>query len=308
VETIDLDKILSKFDQEKVEQISRLMDNLHSLNDALSRLDELNRSGTLDVVISSMYALKTLKDMLNDDALHGIGEMISSLVELAKTATEPEVKVKLQSLLLKVSSLYEILGRVEELQRNGALDAVMDLAYALKTLKDMLNDDALQKLSGYVSSVLEVLSALDEKSTAAAKSIIAKLSSLNRLLDRVEELQRNGALDAVMDLAYALKTLKDMLNDDALHDLADKISVAVDFVARGHEFLDYINSPIFQVLGKVVTSEELRKSIQEPSPIGLGKLISSLRDPEVQRGLGVVLALLKGIGKNVGGKESGQTP
>jgi len=161
VETIDLDKILSKFDQEKVEQISRLMDNLHSLNDALSRLDELNRSGTLDVVISSMYALKTLKDMLNDDALH---------------------------------------------------------------------------------------------------------------------------------------------------DLADKISVAVDFVARGHEFLDYINSPIFQVLGKVVTSEELRKSIQEPSPIGLGKLISSLRDPEVQRGLGVVLALLKGIGKNVGGKESGQTP
>jgi uncharacterized protein YjgD (DUF1641 family) len=235
VETIDLDKILSKFDQEKVEQISRLMDNLHSLNDALSRLDELNRSGTLDVVISSMYALKTLKDMLNDDALHGIGEMISSLVELAKTATEPEVKVKLQSLLLKVSSLYEILGRVEELQRNGALDAVMDLAYALKTLKDMLNDDAL-------------------------------------------------------------------------HDLADKISVAVDFVARGHEFLDYINSPIFQVLGKVVTSEELRKSIQEPSPIGLGKLISSLRDPEVQRGLGVVLALLKGIGKNVGGKESGQTP
>jgi uncharacterized protein YjgD (DUF1641 family) len=234
VETIDLDKILSKFDQEKVEQISRLMDNLHSLNDALSRLDELNRSGTLDVVISSMYALKTLKDMLNDDAL--------------------------------------------------------------------------QKLSGYVSSVLEVLSALDEESTAAAKSIIAKLSSLNRLLDRVEELQRNGALDAVMDLAYALKTLKDMLNDDALHDLADKISVAVDFVARGHEFLDYINSPIFQVLGKVVTSEELRKSIQEPSPIGLGKLISSLRDPEVQRGLGVVLALLKGIGKNVGGKESGQTP
>jgi len=171
------------------------------------------------------------------------------------------------------------------------------LAYVTKTLKDMLNDEALDKLGKMAANALELASSLDSTSVEALKGVIRRADTLERLVARLEELDRTGTLDVLMNLAYGARSLKDMLNDEALGAISKYVSLVIESYPAINEFLEIAMSDVAQKVMRAVASEETAKALESPPQVKLSNLLKWLSDPEVQRGLGVLMILLKAIGK-----------
>ncbi|MEM4096617.1 MAG: DUF1641 domain-containing protein [Metallosphaera sp.] len=220
---LNLDKIFTKLDEKKLDELANLVDHLSTLNEVLEKVARLKESGALDVLINFSYGAKSLRDALNDDAIQSIADMLSGLTLLAGNMKG------------KQSDIEQVLDN---------LDALRDLLLRLKALRD------------------------------------------------------SGTLDVLVNMSYALKSLRDALNDDAITNLATTLSLVLEFLPKGLEFLNKIMSPPLSSLLEVWSGEEVKKIMSNPDNITLGKLISSMKDPDVQRGLGVMIAALKVIGKN----------
>ncbi|TRM92622.1 hypothetical protein DJ526_05465, partial [Sulfolobus sp. A20-N-G8] len=166
-----------------------------------------------------------------------------------------------------------------------------------KTMRDMLNDDAIQNLGKYVSNLLEIMKEMDDTTIHSIKRAMKRLNLVNDVLEKVEELNNNGALDVVLNLAYAAKTLRDMLNDEAITHISEYVSQFLEVYPKAMDFLEYTFSEVPYKIMRAMTSEEVKKSLESPPQVSIGGLIRLLSDPEVQRGLGVLFTLVRAIGK-----------
>jgi len=291
---LEFGKIVSE--EDVFENLKDLVDNSATLADVVKRLKSMKEDGTLDVLVNSAYTLKTLKDMLNDEAIQTLGKYVSNLLDLAKEFDDETIS-QMKHVVKKVSTINHVLTKVEELQNTGAMDALMDSAYALKTLKDMLNDEAMQNLAKYTSNLLELLREFDEGTITSLKSVIRRVRTVDSVLVKLEELESNGTLDVIFNLAYGAKTLKDMLNDEALVRIAGYLSTFLEAYPKAMEFFNIALGDVPYRIVKAISSEEVKKTLENPPQISLGGIIRQLSDPDVQRGLGVMFTILKYIGK-----------
>lgn len=363
-----IDKLLSKLDEKKMEEISQLIDLTPTLNDLLKKINELENSGSLDTLINSTYIIRTLKDMLNDDAIENLGVILSSVLSIGKEISKEDIFNNIKEIIdnssaiaelskrLKVmeqdgsfdalinvsyslktmkdmindeaiktigdtlsNSLYllkelnenssqvkqivdkapvisDVLTRLDVMKNDGTLDTLINSAYAVKTFKDMLTDDALQNIATYASNLLEIMKELDYDTLQSIKLSMKKLGTINSVLEKVEELNNTGALDAAMNMAYAMKTLKDMLNDDALTHISAYMSQFLEAYPKAMKFLNIALSDVPSRIIKAVTSEEVKKEVEYPPQVSLGNLIKLMADPTIQRGLGVLFVLVRAIG------------
>jgi uncharacterized protein YjgD (DUF1641 family) len=201
-----------------------------------------------------------------------------------------------KQLIDKSPVLSEVLTRLDTMKNDGTLDTLVNSAYAVKTFKDMLTDDAIQNIGNYISNLLEIMKELDYNTLQSIKSTMKKLGTINDVLDKVEELNNTGALDAAMNLAYAAKTMRDMLNDDALTHISAYVSQFLEAYPKAMKFLDVALSDVPNRIVRAVTSEEVKKGIESPPQVSLGNLIKLMSDPTIQRGLGVLFVLVRAIG------------
>ncbi|MCQ4344585.1 MAG: DUF1641 domain-containing protein [Sulfolobaceae archaeon] len=288
--------MIAKIDEKKVEELGRFLDNISVANDLLEKLRELELSGALDAGLNMAYTAKVLRDMLNEEALEKLGKMASNAMELMSSFNESNLD-SLKALVSRLNVANRLLEKVEVLESTGALDAALNLAYVTKTLKDMLNDEALDKLGKMASNALELASSLDSASVEALKGVIRRADTLERLVARLEDLERTGTLDVLVNLAYGARSLKDMLNDEALGAISKYVSIVIESYPAINEFLEIAMSDVAQKVMRAVASEETAKALESPPQVKLGNLLKWLSDPEVQRGLGVLMILLKAIGK-----------
>ncbi|BCU70336.1 DUF1641 domain-containing protein [Stygiolobus caldivivus] len=295
MQDVNFEKVMSKIDEKKVDEIAELIDHLPTLNETLKVVSQLKESGALDTLVNLSYSAKMLRDMLNDDALSNVATMLSGLLELSETVGENYNKF--QELMENVDVLADLTRRLKELKESGALDVGLNSLYTLKTLKDMLNDEALANLGNTMSALLEFSNVFSEN----YKGIMNTLKNwdvIDKLMVKLKELDHSGALDVGLNSLYALKTFKDMLNDEALGNIAATLSLTLDFLPKGLEFLEHAMDPVFYNMVTSLTSPEAKKMLSNPPKITLGGLIASMRDEDVQRGLGIFITMLKILGKS----------
>lgn len=167
MEAPSLEKLVSKIDQKKIDELTEFLDLLPTVNDVLKRINELKESGALDVLLNTSYLLKTLRDMITDDALESLGEMSSAYIELGKELARTKTYNNLMELLNNLNGLVELSKKLETMRNDGTLDVLINSAYILKTFKDMINDEALEHISSYISQFLEAYpKAMDFLNTA----------------------------------------------------------------------------------------------------------------------------------------------
>ncbi|QSG07493.1 DUF1641 domain-containing protein [Halapricum desulfuricans] len=129
------------------------------------------------------------------------------------------------------------------------------------------------------------LGSLVEAADANADELAAGLESL-------AQIQRTGTLDDLLELAQIASLLMGAMDDEmvmSLSNLGSELGGVADTaseedVARGLE-------SVLHAVGDA-TSEQ-------PEPVGAIGFAKALRDPEVKAGLGVALALVRGLGRNV---------
>ncbi|AWS00554.1 DUF1641 domain-containing protein [Metallosphaera hakonensis] len=293
---VNLDKVLNKLDEKKMDELSQFLDHVSTLNEVLAKVSQLKDSGALDVLINFSYGAKSLRDALNDDAIQSIADIMSNLMTVAGEMKDRQSDIA--QILENADTLKDAIMRLKALKDSGTLDVLINMSYALKSLRDALNDDAITNLASTVSNLMEVLSSMNARSVEGVKEIIAKMPELNEVLNRVMDLKNSGTLDVLINMSYALKSLRDALNDDAITNLGTTLSLIFEFLPKGLEFLNKAMSPPISSMIEAWSSPEAMKMLSNPENVTLGKLVTMMKDPDIQRGLGVMMAFLKVLGKN----------
>ncbi|QKR00181.1 DUF1641 domain-containing protein [Metallosphaera tengchongensis] len=292
---LNLDKVLVKLDDKKMEELANFIDHMSTLNEVLNKVNQLKESGALDVLINLSYGAKSLRDALNDDAISNLADMMSSLMVVASSMKARQGDV--EEVIKNMDVLKDTMTRLKSLRDSGTLDVLINMSYALKSLRDALNDDAITNLAGTMSNLMEVLSSWNPRTTDGLKAILAKAPELNEVLNRVMDLKNSGTLDVLINMSYALKSLRDALNDDAITNLGTTLSLVFDFLPKGLEFLNKAMSPPLSTMIEAWTGEEAKKIMMNPENVTLGKLVTMMKDPDIQRGLGIMMGMLKVLGK-----------
>lgn len=124
--------------------------------------------------------------------------------------------------------------------------------------------------------------------------------------------ERREALEKFLDLLVRmnelglLDTLKDIMDPELIGRLSELVLTpgTMKLLDRADDLLELAGS---------VNVEDLKRSLplvkaalealaREPKPVGLRGLLGALRDPDVQRGLGLAIEVLRAIGKAAGAK------
>jgi uncharacterized protein YjgD (DUF1641 family) len=98
-------------------------------------------------------------------------------------------------------------------------------------------------------------------------------------------------LEALVDLLNTVKFLQNYLNDQVINDISKILCPILKLVNA------ISNTDLVDVLERALQEPSLDKALLNPPKIGLMGLLSALREEEVQRGMGIVIELLRALGK-----------
>lgn len=169
-----------------------------------------------------------------------------------------------------------------------------DVANLLERL-DEEGTDVTSLLSGSTEETGDLELTSDERS-ALSETIDGNADELAAGLESLAQIQRTGTLDDLLELSQVASLLMGAMDDEmvmSLSKLASELGGVADTAAE-----DDVSRGLEDVLHAVGDASE-----EEPEPVGAVGLAKALRDPEVKAGMGVALALVKALGRNVGSVE-----
>ena len=118
---------------------------------------------------------------------------------------------------------------------------------------------------------------------------------LNQILTKLKE---DKVLDSTVEYLYMLKMVRDIwLNDELVKEIGSLMNSILALIPIIEKLSEFLSSPEVQKVINALASEETVKVIQNPEKVGLTKLMTELRNEDFQRGLGVLVSLIKAIGK-----------
>ena len=122
----------------------------------------------------------------------------------------------------------------------------------------------------------------DEKTLDALTSLVQRADILKELVNTLYDFKRSGVLDDLLNAAASLRFFTEgLLTRDFMEKVAKLQEVAL--IAG-------------QTLPWTPKIDCLTAAAEGAKPVGLLGLFSALRDSEVQRGLGFLIAVLKKLG------------
>ncbi|WP_080506076.1 DUF1641 domain-containing protein [Halorubrum sp. BV1] len=172
------------------------------------------------------------------------------------------------------------------------LDAVNEFLDVVSLGENALTDEMVVELTGTASTLAESADGLaTDETVALAEAVGANGAELHDALETLVELQRSGALDDLAEVAQVGSLASDALDDEMVRSLAKTGSALGEVADTAAD--DDVRDGATTLLEGVGAAER-----SDPEPVGALGLARSVRDPEVQYGLGYVIAISKAIGRS----------
>ncbi|MDT3437935.1 DUF1641 domain-containing protein [Haloarcula sp. 1CSR25-25] len=170
------------------------------------------------------------------------------------------------------------------------LDAVNELLAVLSLGESALSDEMVRELSATGSTLAESVDGLaTDETVALAETVGENGDELQNALETLLVLQRSGTLDELAELAEVGSLATAALDDEMVTSLAGT-GAALGEVAQTAADEDTRNGIETLLAG-------LGEAEREPAePVGPVGLLRGLRDPDVQYGLGYLLAIAGAVG------------
>ena len=149
---------------------------------------------------------------------------------------------------------------------NPPVDDVDRLALAAR---EALTDQMIERLATTGGNAMEVLDRLNDEHTSAA---------IHRLIDRLTEMQKVGALDTACDMVMLLQAMRNALTDQMVERLTSYAEYMVTSVAN-EDVCDLVTHACQAM------NEAAEESAKAPARGGLMATIALLSKPETQRSL-----------------------
>lgn len=172
------------------------------------------------------------------------------------------------------------------------LDAVNELLDVLSLGENALTDEMIREVAGTTATLAESADGIaTEETVGLAETVGENGAELEAALESVLELQRTGVLDELVELGGVASLLSSALDDEMVTSLAATGSSLGEIADTAAE--EDTRDGIETVLGGLAEAES-----EPPDRAGPIELLRASRDPEVQYGLGYVLALARAIGRS----------
>ena len=110
------------------------------------------------------------------------------------------------------------------------------------------------------------------------------------MTQKIENMDKS-TMDAIIDVSNTINFIRNYPNDQVIHDLSTIISGLSKLINAAS------NTDLIDILERGLQNPELDKALLNPPQVGLVKLMNSMRDDDVQRGLGIMIELLRAIGR-----------
>ncbi|QZX99177.1 DUF1641 domain-containing protein [Halobaculum rubrum] len=171
------------------------------------------------------------------------------------------------------------------------LDAVNELLDVLALGEGALSDEMVRELSSTAGTLAESADGLaTEETVALAAAVGDNGEELTEALDTLVTLQRSGTLDELAEIAEVGSLATAALSDEMVRSLASTGSGLGEVADTAAD--EDTREGIETLLDGVGDAEA-----EAPERVGAIGLARGIRDPEVQYGLGYLLALAGAIGR-----------
>lgn len=171
------------------------------------------------------------------------------------------------------------------------LDSVNELLDVLALGESALTDEMARDVAGTSASLAEAADGLATEETAGlAATVGSNGDDLEDALESLLTLQRSGTLAELVELAEIASLVTAALDDEMVRSLADTGGSLGELADAAAD--DDTRAGVETVLSGVGDAER-----DPPDSVGALGLLRATRDPEVQRGLGYLLAVARGIGR-----------
>ncbi|MFB6161702.1 MAG: DUF1641 domain-containing protein [Haloferacaceae archaeon] len=220
-----------------------------------------------------------------DDAATDGGAEAAGSAEAAGAALDDETRAALEAAVAENPEAV-----VAFVQR---LDLVNDLLVTTELATAAMDDEMVTRLAGSSSLMLESVDGLATRETAAlASSVGDSADDLESALETVLRLERAGTLDELAELADAAALVTAALDDEMVTSLAStggSLGEVAD-AASDPETVRGVRT-LLRAVGEA--------SRDPPERVGLLGLLRSFRDAAVRRGIGFLLAVARGVGRDL---------
>ncbi|ELZ30517.1 hypothetical protein C475_00195 [Halosimplex carlsbadense 2-9-1] len=171
------------------------------------------------------------------------------------------------------------------------LDAVTELLDVLALGESALDDEMVRELAGTGATLAESADGLaTDETVGLAETVGDNGAELREALDSLVALQRGGTLDELLEIAEVVSLLTAALDDEMVRSLAGTGAALGDVAQTAAD--DDARDGVETMIESVSAAE--RDPPERVGPVGL---VKATRDPEVQHGLGYLLAVARAIGR-----------
>jgi len=171
------------------------------------------------------------------------------------------------------------------------LDAVNELLDVVDLGTSAMTDEMVVELSGTAETLAASADGIaTDETVGLAESVGANGGELQEALDTLVDLQRSGTLDELGELGDVVSLGTSAMTDDMVRSLAatgSSLGELADTAAQ-----DETRDGLAAMLNSVAAAEQA-----ETVAVGPVGLMKAIRDPEIQHGLGYLLAIAKALGQ-----------
>ncbi|ACM57993.1 DUF1641 domain-containing protein [Halorubrum lacusprofundi] len=171
------------------------------------------------------------------------------------------------------------------------LDAVNEFLDVVALGEGALTDEMVVELAGTASTLAESADGLaTDETVALAETVGGNGAELREAMETLIALQRSGTLDELAEVAEVGSLATAALDDEMVRSLAGTGSALGEVADTAAD--DDTRDGLKTLLAGVGAAQR-----SDPESVGALGLARGIRDPEVQYGLGYVLAISKAIGR-----------
>lgn len=98
-------------------------------------------------------------------------------------------------------------------------------------------------------------------------------------------------LDALIEILSTVKFLRNFMNDQMLHDISEFVCALLKLTNA------MASTDLIEIMERGLQDPNLDKALLNPPKIGTWGLIRAMKDENVQKGMGIMIELLKAIGR-----------
>lgn len=192
------------------------------------------------------------------------------------------------------AAIENAMSTMLELEQSGTLDDLAQAANAVSLMADALDDEMVVSLMGMGSTLAEAGDGMATDGTVRmAESVGENADELNDALEKMVELERDGTLDDLLQASNAISLAADALDDEmivSMMSMVGDLGQAADGAAQTNAIRT------FQAMTDALDEAS---DFEAAEPVGMLGMVSKMRDPEVQQGIGFLLAIAKAFGHQI---------